>query len=190
MRYSRGRNGDDLHLRASAIAVARRCAGLFKRADRRILVGWRELRTQRLITGEDVQRQIAVVFVLAVEEPLPDGRRAGDVGRIQIEHHVAKRGDVPLHVEIAEQPIDGFGLVADLVVAPAAAHQFHPVQHPAAPRLAFEQAKANASTSLRLSSLFHGARGMWAKTLTRSVHEPRIGKRFSLEMQEALICLL
>jgi hypothetical protein len=35
---------------------------------------------------------------------------------------------VRLDEQIAEQPVDGFGRVADLVIAPRATHQLQPVQ--------------------------------------------------------------
>ena len=63
-----------------------------------------------------------------VEEPLRLMAVERDVGRIQIEHDLIWSGTVRLDVEVPEQTVDGLGRVADLVVAPGAAHQFQPVQ--------------------------------------------------------------
>ena len=51
-----------------------------------------------------------------------------DVGRVQVQHDFGGRRGVRLDVEVSEQPVDGFGRVADLVIASCASHQLQPVQ--------------------------------------------------------------
>jgi hypothetical protein len=79
--------------------------------------------------AEDVERQIAVAIVIAVEEPsllVPVDRI---VGGVEIEDDLLGCGLVRCHEEVHKQPLDRRRIVADLVVAgrlrPA---QFQPVQ--------------------------------------------------------------
>ena len=75
-----------LHLRPALPQLRHDAADLFKRTLRRILVGRPEPRAQQLVTGKDVQRQIAVAVVIAVEEPLRLMAVQRDIGGIQIQH--------------------------------------------------------------------------------------------------------
>jgi hypothetical protein len=51
-----------------------------------------------------------------------------DVGRIQIEHDLLWRRGVRFHKKVRQQPVQGFGRVADLVITQAAAGQLQTVQ--------------------------------------------------------------
>ena len=51
-----------------------------------------------------------------------------DIGRVQVQHDLLGRGRVRFDVKIAQQPVDRFRRVADLVIAPCAPHQLQPVQ--------------------------------------------------------------
>ena len=79
---------------------------LFDRAGRRVLVGRPQPRAQQLIAGEDVQRQVTVAVVVAVEEALRLMAVERDVGRIQIKHDLFRRRSVRLQIEIDQQPVD------------------------------------------------------------------------------------
>jgi hypothetical protein len=101
---------------------------LLDRTLRRILIGRPQPCTQQLVAGEDVQRQIAVAVVVAVEEALRLMAIQRDVGRIQVKHDLIGCRRMRFDIEVSEQPVDGLCRVADLVIAPAAADQFHPIQ--------------------------------------------------------------
>ena len=81
----------DLHLRPALAQLGHDAARLPRPRRRRILVGRPEPRAQQLIAGEDVQRQIAVAVVVAVEEALRLMAVERDVGRVQIEHDLLRR---------------------------------------------------------------------------------------------------
>lgn len=67
--------------------------------------------------AEDVDRQVAVAVVLAVEEPafLMTVQRV--IGGVEIEHDLAWRRVVGFQEQVDEQSFDRLRLVADLVVA-------------------------------------------------------------------------
>ena len=92
-------------------------------------VGASELGRQQVPAAEDVQRQIAVALVIAMEEPAFLMAVHQIVGGIQVEHDLPRRPGVRLDEQIHQQPLDGRRIMADLVVAgrfrPA---QFQPVQ--------------------------------------------------------------
>src|SRR6202162_2276315 len=74
-------------------------------------------RTQQMISTENVQWQIAVVSVVAVEKPrllLPVQRR---VGGVQVQYDFARCFVVRFQKEIGQQFIQRFGAIADFVVA-------------------------------------------------------------------------
>ena len=75
-----------LHLGPALAQLRHDAAHFFNRTGSRVLVGRPQPRTQQLVAGEDVQRQIAVAVVVAVEEALRLMAVERDVGRVQIEH--------------------------------------------------------------------------------------------------------
>jgi hypothetical protein len=79
--------------------------------------------------AEDIERQIAVAVVIAVEEPTFLMAVQRVVGRVEIEGDLLGRLGMRLQEQIDEQPLDRRPVVADLVIArgfrPA---QFQPVQ--------------------------------------------------------------
>ena len=93
-----------------------------------MLVGRPQPRTQQQVAGENVQRQIAVAVVVAVEEPFRLMAVNRDVGGVQVEHDLGRGRGVRFQVEVNQQPIDRLSRVADLVIAPRAAHQLQPIQ--------------------------------------------------------------
>jgi hypothetical protein len=80
-------------------------------------VGPPQLRSQQVIAAEDVERQIAVAVVIAVEEPplLPPVDRV--VGRIEIQGDARRRLLMGVEEQLDEQRLDGGGIVADAAVA-------------------------------------------------------------------------
>src|ERR1035438_7106049 len=63
-------------------------AARFDRTGSRVLVGRPEPRTQQLVTREDIQRQIAVAVVVAMEETLRLMAVDRDVGRPELRSHM------------------------------------------------------------------------------------------------------
>ena len=143
-----------LHLGPALTQLCHDAADLFHRTGSRILVGRPEPRTQQLIASEDVQRQIAVAVVVAVEEPLRLMAVERDVGRVQIEHDLSWRCGMRLDEQVRQQTVHRLGRVADLVITPAAAGQLQPVQRALASQrllqlaLAAEQGKQRIGTQL------------------------------------------
>ena len=101
----------------------------FDRARSRILVGRPEPRAQQLVAGEDVQAADSSSCRSSRGRSAPaDGRRAGCRSRPGRARSRSGRRGVRLHEKIHQQTVHGLGRVADLVIAPAAASQFQPVQ--------------------------------------------------------------
>ncbi|CAB4243990.1 protein of unknown function [Methylacidimicrobium sp. AP8] len=113
-------------------------AHLRKGARRRILVRWPKPDAKELIASKDVERQIAVGVVVTMEEALRLMSVKGDVGRIQIEHHLLRGLGMRLEVEIDQKTVDRFGRVVDLVVALASTHQLQPVERALAGQILFQ----------------------------------------------------
>src|SRR5690625_4523509 len=112
--------------RADLVGEAR---NLLDCTGRRILVGTAELGSQQVAATVDVERQIAVAVVIAVEKApllLPVQR---DVGRIQVQDDL-RRGLAPgFQEELDKEALDRFRVVDDLVVAARRrAAQLQPVQ--------------------------------------------------------------
>jgi len=93
----------DLHLGPALAQLRHDALHLVQSAFGRVLIGGTEPRAQQLIVGENVQRQVAVFVVVAVEETLRLMAVERDVGRIQIQHHLLRRSAVRLDVEVGEQ---------------------------------------------------------------------------------------
>ena len=76
-----------------------------------------QLRRQQMVAAEDVERQVAVAAIVAVEEPplLVAVQRV--VGGIEVEHDLLGRRGVRVEEQLDEQPLDRGRVMADLVVA-------------------------------------------------------------------------
>ena len=70
-----------------------------------------------MAAAENIQRQIAIAVVIAVEEAPFLRAVQGIVGGVEIEDDFLRRALVRLEEEIDEQRFDGGGIVADLVIA-------------------------------------------------------------------------
>jgi hypothetical protein len=86
-------------------------------AGRGIDVRAPELGREQMPAAEDVQRQIAVTVVIAVEEPALLVAMQRVVGGIEVENDLLRRHPVRLEQEGDEQAFDRRRVVADLVVA-------------------------------------------------------------------------
>src|SRR3989442_8517780 len=97
-----------------------------------VLVGRPQPRAQEVVAAEDVQRQGAIVVVVAVEEAplLPPMQRR--VSGVQIQHDL--RGAFPLRLpaDLDQQRVDSLGPVSDLLIAlregTNSQRELHPVQ--------------------------------------------------------------
>ena len=70
-----------------------------------------------MVAAEDVERQVAVAAIVAVEEATFLGAVQRIVGGIQVEHDLLGRRRVRVEEQLDEQPLDRGRVVADLVVA-------------------------------------------------------------------------
>lgn len=59
---------------------------LLKTAGGGVLIGGPEAGTQKVLATEDVERQVAIAAIVAVEEPLFLVAVEGQIGGIEIEH--------------------------------------------------------------------------------------------------------
>src|SRR6185312_3066 len=118
----------DLYLRPAGPQLGHDAADFLQRPFGRILVGRTQPGAQQLVAREDVQRQITVAVVVAVEEPLRLVAVKRYVGGVQIEHDPLRLRNLRLDIHVGQQPVDGLGRVADLVIASAASAQFQTVQ--------------------------------------------------------------
>ena len=82
-----------------------------------VLIGLPQPHAQDLISGEDIERQVAVVVVVAVKEPALLLAMQRRVGGVQIDDDPFGRLDLRLQIHLHQQPVDGRGVVADLLVA-------------------------------------------------------------------------
>ncbi len=85
-------------------------------AGRPVDVGAPQLGRQQVTAARHVQRQIAVVVIIAVEEPpfLMTVQRI--VRRIEVEHDLPRRPPMGLHEQVDQQGLDRRAVVADLVI--------------------------------------------------------------------------
>ena len=79
-------------------------------------VGRPELGSQQVPAAEDIERQVAITVVEAVKEAAFLVAVQGHVGGVEIERDHGGRHRMRLQEDIDEQPLDGPGVVADLVV--------------------------------------------------------------------------
>ena len=76
-----------------------------------------QLGDQQMVTAEDIERQVAVAAIVAVEEPALLRAVQRVVSRIQVEHDLLGRRPVRVEEQLDEQPLDRRAVMADLVVA-------------------------------------------------------------------------
>ena len=119
----------DARPRPAAADAADDPRDLLHRAGRAVDVRAPQLRRQQVTAAEDVERQVAVAVVIAVEEPAFLLAVQRIVRGIQVEDDLPRRLGVRLQEQIDEQRLDRRRVMADLVVArrlrPA---QLQPVQ--------------------------------------------------------------
>ena len=107
----------DAHLRPARTDLRDDARRLLDRARRRIDVGGPQLRRQQVATAEDVERQVTVATIVAVEKPpfLLAVQRV--VGGVEIEDDLLGRRLVRLQKKRDEQIFDGDRIMGDLVIA-------------------------------------------------------------------------
>ena len=132
----------DAHLGPLGPQLGHDASDLIQRARRSVHVAGTKPRAQQLITGEDVERQVAVAVVISMKKALWLMAVERDVGRIQIEHNLLRRFGVRLDEQIAKQRVDLLRRVVDLVIALGAAGQLQPVQSALASQGFFQLAPA------------------------------------------------
>lgn len=94
-----------------------------------------QLRRQEMAAAEDVERQIAVAAIVAVEEP-PLLRAVDRIVRgIEIEDDLLRRRRMRLQEQIDEQPLDRRSVMANLVIPARPTHRrmLQPVQRRLSP---------------------------------------------------------
>src|SRR5690606_17130166 len=89
---------------------------LLDRAGRPVDVRRAQLRAQKLLAAEDVQRQVAVVIVVAVKEALLLRAVQRRIGRIQIQYDLLGRLRIGVQKQLYEQPLDCGRVGQDLVI--------------------------------------------------------------------------
>ena len=92
---------------------------LLHRAGRGVDVRAPQLGGQQMAAAEDVERQVAVAVVIAVEEPALLLAVHRIVGGIEIEDDPLRRGSVRLQEDVHEQALDRRVVELDLVIASA-----------------------------------------------------------------------
>lgn len=70
-----------------------------------------------MIAAEKVQRQVAVVVVIAVEKAAFLAAMQRCVGGVQIDNDLRGRGGVRFQKQVYQQRVDRFAVVADLLIA-------------------------------------------------------------------------
>ena len=107
---------DDAHTRPAPTDLRDNAGDLLDRA-----ITARDVRTplagqQQVPTAEHVERQVAVLFIVAVEEPSLLLAVQRDVGVVEIQHDLARRTVVRFEKEIDQQRIDQRSVAIDLVI--------------------------------------------------------------------------
>lgn len=97
---------------------------LLDRAGGAVDVGRAQLGRQQVPPAEDIERQVAVIVVVAVEEAALLVPMQGVVGGVQVEDDLFGRRGMCVEKDLDEQPLDRRRIVADLVIA----RRFRPAQ--------------------------------------------------------------
>ena len=108
---------DDPHLRPACPDLAHQPRHRLDRAGAGVDVRPPQLGDQQVIATEDVERQVAVAAIIAVEEAALLAAVQRVVGGVQVEHDLRGRHLVRIEEQLDEQPLDQARVVADLVVA-------------------------------------------------------------------------
>ena len=120
---------NDLHLRPRRADLRHDALELRQTAGRGVAVGLPQSRTQNLISAEDVQRQVAVAVIVAVEEAPFLLSVQGEVGGVHIQDDFLRSGGVRFHEHLDQQLINaGFPERDLLVTARCAVAEFQPIQ--------------------------------------------------------------
>ena len=90
---------------------------LVRRASAGVDVGAPQLGRQQVVAAEDVERQVAVAVVIAVEEAAFLMAVQRVVGGVQVEDQPLRGLPVGVEKEIDEEPLDRACVVADAAVA-------------------------------------------------------------------------
>ena len=108
---------NDPHVRPAGADLAYQPLDLRHRAGAGVAVRPPQLGRQQMVAAEDVERQVAVAAIVAVEEPAFLGAVQRIVGGVQVEHDLLGWRLVRVEEQLDEQPLDRGRVVADLVVA-------------------------------------------------------------------------
>ena len=120
---------DDVHLAPSGANLFHDPLDLGQAPVGRIPVGFPQPHTQQVFAGEDVQRQVAVLIVVAVEEAPLLLAVQFHVGGVQVEHDLRRRRLEGFQKNRHQQGVQAVLPVGNLLVAMrAAVAQFQPVQ--------------------------------------------------------------
>lgn len=86
---------------------------------------------EQVTTAEDVERQVAIAVVIALEVAAFLKPEQSIIGRVEPEHDADRRFLVRVHEHIDEQPLDGSSVVVELVmpVATDLARMLQPIEH-------------------------------------------------------------
>ena len=96
-------------LRPAAADVSDQPGYLLHRPGGRITVGGPQLGGQQMPAAEDIERQIAVAVVIAMEEASFLLAMQRVVGGIEVQHDLLGRAGVGLQEQIDKQPLDRDG---------------------------------------------------------------------------------
>jgi len=107
----------DLHLRPARPDLLHDPGEILDGAGRAVDVAAAQLGAEQKRATEDVEREVAVVPVVAVEEPAFLLAVERIVRRVEVEHDPERRLLMSVQEVLDEQPLDGFAIVDDLVIA-------------------------------------------------------------------------
>ena len=108
---------NDPHLRPAGADLRHQPRDLLDRAGAGVDVRPAQLGHQQMVAAEDVERQVAVAAIVAVEEPALLGAVQRIVGGVEVEHDLLGWRRVRVEEQLDEQPLDRGPVMADLVVA-------------------------------------------------------------------------
>ena len=120
---------DDLHLGPALADQAGDARHLFNRAGGGVDVGLPQLGAEQVLPAEDVERQVAVAIIVAVEEAAFLVAVDRIVGGVQVQDDRLGRLAPTIQEKLYEKVLDGLGVVTDLAVAVLAGRRMlKPVQ--------------------------------------------------------------
>lgn len=108
---------DDAHCAPRLADLGHDPLDLFDRSLAGVDIGASQLCRQKVPAAEDVERQIAVAAIIAVEEPSFLVAMQRIIGGVEIEHDLARRLVVGFHEQLDEQGFNRILVVADLMIA-------------------------------------------------------------------------